>query len=150
MTYSTLRSGRGLNRKTALKPGAPPKRKTRLKPVSAKRLAARPEHDAIRQRVFERDGGCVLLSLVPGHVCAGPPTVHHKAKSGQGGRYVESNLVQVCAIGNGVWLETHRAEAEALGLHVPGWKYRSGGAANTPDGAAGRATDLAQEQGTNG
>lgn len=55
----------------------------------------------IRQRVFERDGGCFLAVLDPTHRCLGPLTPHHRRKAGAGGAYTEANLVTICQYGNG-------------------------------------------------
>lgn len=87
-----------------------------LPKMSEKVRADQPRRRKVREAVYERDGGCVLLRISTDHDCMGSPlTPHHIRKASQGGPYDESNLVSICAIGNS-WLEIDRPAARALGL----------------------------------
>lgn len=90
------------------------------KPASDKTVAARPEHDIIREAVFRRDRGCRLSGVPDAGRCSGPPTPHHVLKASQGGEYTMENLVELCAAHN-TRLESDAALAkvgEARGIVV--------------------------------
>ena len=72
----------------------------RSKPLAREsrgRRAERPQRDAVRAAVLERDGHRCRLRALYGWACMGPPTVHHIRKEGQGGAYAADNLVCLCA-----------------------------------------------------
>lgn len=64
-------------------------------------------------------GAVCLLSFGgrPWGGCFGPLTPHHLRKAGQGGPYLRSNLVPLCAHHNDE-VENRPDDAEALGLNV--------------------------------
>lgn len=70
----------------------------------------------IRDRVIRRDRRC-LLDHLEWHRCFGPLTVHHLKKRSQGGDWTPSNLVTLCAGGNG-WVEDQPRKARGLGLVI--------------------------------
>ena len=83
-------------------------KRSRLRPFSVKKAALNATKAPIREAVFRRDGGCVLQPMawrtsMP--ECFGGPTPHHLRKEKQGGEYVESNLVTLCA-GHNDWVES--------------------------------------------
>ena len=112
---TALKRGKAIERRTPLRSKKPPNS------MSARTRARIPERQAVRARVFERDGGCVLRRLDPSHRCMGALTFQHVKKASQGGEYSEDNGVALCWWANAIWVEQNRAEAEALGLHKPGW-----------------------------
>lgn len=123
-----MRPGVGVVKRSPMqRPSKPLKRRTPLRshkspiPMSARTKARIPERQRVRARVFERDGGCVLRRLDPSHRCMGGLTFQHVKKASQGGEYSEENGVALCWYANSIWVEQNRAEAEALGLHKPGW-----------------------------
>lgn len=92
-----------------------------MRAVSAKRRRATAARRVIRERVFARDGGCVLQPIsgpyAPPGPCQGPLTPHHLLKASQGGPYTEENLVTLCSLHN-TWVEDAPAEARTLGLVI--------------------------------
>ena len=97
------------------------KRGGRLSPTSKKRLEELKERPAIRQRVFERDGGCVVRTNPLWGPCWGGLTPHHRLKASQGGEFTEENLVTLCAFHNGM-VEDAPNLAYASGLVVKSWE----------------------------
>jgi hypothetical protein len=85
------------------------------------------ERSIVREAVFARDQVCRLKTtlgaqpIVPRGFgqCRGPLTPHHLRKAGQGGPYVMSNLLGLCAYHNDRVEELPRADMVALGLVVP-------------------------------
>lgn len=85
---------------------------------SAKKQAARPAEVAVRDRVFDRDGGCVMRTVFIGRTpCGGPLTPHHLRKSSAGGTWDDDNVVACCAVHNG-WIEDDPPTARGIGLVV--------------------------------
>lgn len=84
----------------------------RSKRLSGNEQARRRE---VRERVFARDRGCLLASVLVGRPCSGIPTVHHLHKASAGGGYSLDNLVWLCASMN-LWVEDNPDRAWALGL----------------------------------
>lgn len=58
--------------------------------------------EAVREAVYERDGGCLLAHHSP---CHGSLTPHHRRKASQGGAYTVENVAALC-----VW---HNDQLEA-------------------------------------
>jgi hypothetical protein len=110
--------------RTFFKQPAKPKPKWRkpMRQVSERRMSEAESRYQVRQRVFERDGGCVLFGEPGVGPCSGRDTVHHIVKEGQGGSYDESNLLTLCWHHNTVWVEDNPAEAEARGLVKHWWE----------------------------
>jgi hypothetical protein len=82
-----------------------------VRQVSRKRQAEldNPARGAVRDRVFARDGSCLLRRWAGIPPCIGNPfTPHHLRKAAQGGPYNELNLVTLCA-GHNDWVETSEA-----------------------------------------
>lgn len=86
----------------------------RLPALSSRRRKEKPERDAVRAALFQRDGYCRLLTR-PEHSCSGPLTPHHLRKASAGGPYSLTNLVAVCAGGN-TDIEDHPWWAWEIGL----------------------------------
>jgi hypothetical protein len=102
-----LRSGKGLAR------GSSQLRRTgALRPVSDRRAADRAANAAVRNRVFARDGGCLLAGRPDAGRCVGRLTFHHLRKAGQGGPYTARNGVALCA-GHNDWIETAQGQGPA-------------------------------------
>lgn len=99
-------------------------KRSRIKPVSARRLADADQRALTRQAVFDRDGRCRLAGSTYGP-CIGPLTPHHLRKEGQGGEYVMSNLLTLCAGHNDRIESLPRADMVASGLVVPGRYYQA-------------------------
>lgn len=79
-----------------------------LRMMSDKKRAEVAEHDAVRMRVFHRDGyRCRLAGVDGAGACFGPLTPHHVLKAAQGGAYDDANLVTLCSSHN------DRLEADA-------------------------------------
>jgi hypothetical protein len=74
----------------------PMKRAGRLSRTSKKRARDLRKRPAIRQAVFERDGGCLAQGVEGLGACFGGLTPHHVLKEGQGGEYTEDNLISLC------------------------------------------------------
>ncbi len=89
-------------------------KRTRLASASPKTIAARPSRAAVRQEVFERDGGCRLFGRVYAP-CFGPPTPHHLRKASDSGRYTTANLICLCSHHNEE-VERFPAWANEVGL----------------------------------
>jgi 5-methylcytosine-specific restriction endonuclease McrA len=89
--------------------------------------AEKRERDAIRDRVFRRDGRCVIADLPNAGDCYGLATPHHRRKASQGGSYTEANLVTCCAHHNDqLEADADLAAAARAAGHVvrrgdPGW-----------------------------
>jgi hypothetical protein len=99
-----------------------------MRQVSAKRDAMSDARTVVRQVVFDRDRWCLLrnglrpiLAVAESAVvvpdCWGKPTPHHLRKAGQGGPYIECNLVRLC-VGHNQWVETVRPWARLVGLEM--------------------------------
>lgn len=99
---------------------AKPKWRKPLPAKSERRYSENEYRAAIRQQVFDRDGGCVMHGEGWGE-CAGPDTPHHLKKASAGGSYTLTNLVTLCARHN-VMVEDKPAEAEARGLVIHPWE----------------------------
>lgn len=112
MTWSRLERRTPLTGKTRLERRTPlrvpvvnGRRWSTLRARSPKKEAARTDEHEIRQRVFRRDGGCLLRAGGPyDHLktdavpsCFGPLTPHHRRKSGRGGAYSMANICCLCA-----------------------------------------------------
>jgi hypothetical protein len=94
--------------------------------MSDKRAADLERRKAVREAVYERDGGCLLreetdlgrqareLGWLP---CFGDLTPHHLHKASAMGPYTEENIVALCAHHNH-YVELHHTEAQILGLEV--------------------------------
>jgi hypothetical protein len=103
----------------------PPRKKgIRSKPIrySDPRLDAVARYDleareAVRELVFTRDRHCLLRGGAAGRCFGALYTPHHLWKGGQGGPYVASNLVTLCAWHND-WVELEPDTAKAWGLVV--------------------------------
>jgi hypothetical protein len=100
-----------------------PLRSRRPAAVSRDTTSGRTDHerDIVRGAVFERDGSCRLAGAAPvfGRCGGKPRTPHHLRKAGQGGPYVMSNLLTLCARHNDRIEELDRADMVAAGLVVP-------------------------------
>jgi hypothetical protein len=118
-----------------------PLRRTGIRPMSQERADDAVRRQQVREQLFARDGGCLLIPLqgrpvvaVPrGHMeeatppdglrivkvpfCHGPDTPHHLIKAWKGGSYTLPNLVTLCA-GHNVWVEDEPDAARPLGLCV--------------------------------
>jgi len=93
-------------------------RRRHLTAVSADRKAEREAAEPVVQAVYSRDGHeCVLAQHDNRELCMGRLTPHHLRKAGQGGQWLPSNLVTLCARHNG-WVEDHPHMAHALGLVI--------------------------------
>lgn len=88
-----------------------------MRRVSKKRLKEIRTHARIRQRVFDRDGGCVVAGIWD--QCFGPLTPHHLLKASQGGGYTEENLTTLCAHHNSM-VEDHPGKAAGFNLIISG------------------------------
>lgn len=100
-----------------MRSGGPLTRGTPLRAVSAKRKRERPSggvDPVLRQRVFDRDGGCLGRYLLDGR-CWGEPAPHHVWRKGQGGPDRLENLVTLCQLHHG-WVHGHINDSRALGL----------------------------------
>jgi len=95
-------------KRSPMPPRSKPMKRVAMK---ADRKGLTDEQRAIRQAVFDRDGGCIVHRPR----CTGRATVHHLVKAGQGGLYRQENLVTLCVTMN-EWVEDHPDEAWALGL----------------------------------
>jgi 5-methylcytosine-specific restriction endonuclease McrA len=99
---------------------AKPKWRKPIKVKSERRYSENEYRAAIRQQVFDRDGGCLLASEDAGE-CAGPDTPHHLLKASAGGPYTLDNLVTLCARHN-TWVEDNPEHARRLGMVRRGWE----------------------------
>jgi 5-methylcytosine-specific restriction endonuclease McrA len=106
------------------------KRKGRLSPTSKKRVRELRNRPAVRRRVFERDGGCVLSPYGPLNPdgqhwgpCLGELTPHHLRKASQGGAFTEENLRTLCATHNDM-VEDFPAAAARIGLVIKSWEAK--------------------------
>lgn len=95
-------------KRTALQRTPMSRQRTPIRQRSAKTIAAAPEHDIVRERVFARDRFCQVHHRGYGAYavgrCSGPLTPHHRRKASDTGGYTLENLVAVCA-GHNVALE---------------------------------------------
>lgn len=98
------------------------KRGGKLSPSSKSRIDELAGRRAIREQVFERDGGCVMRDGRWGK-CFGEPTFHHLLKASQGGKYTVENGICLC-VGHNCKVEDEPAAAYALGLVVKSWEVR--------------------------
>lgn len=91
-----------------------------MRRMSKKRRALLPERQIIRGQVFQRDDYRCRLLEIPGHVCNGHLTPHHRLKASQGGAYTLANLVTACSFGNCLLEDdaVFAAKAHLLGLVV--------------------------------
>lgn len=104
-----------LQRHTRLKRGLKPMRYR-----SAKTAAERADAQAVIDKVYARDGGCLLAGHDDDPVvgpCRGVLTPHHLRKDGQGGAWSPGNIVTLCA-GHNSWVEDHPVEAWTRGLVI--------------------------------
>lgn len=117
-----------LKRRTALNRGTSQLKRSRLNPVSSKRKGEQTARANVCAAVVERDGHCVGVELVPGHVCGSPdpsrpPLEVHEViprSAWPAGYLVEANCLLVCQALHD-WIGLHPADAAALGLH--GWSW---------------------------
>lgn len=90
--------------------------------VSARRLAERPEREAVRVEVLRRDGGCRGRGILPGR-CGSPwrgrppLEVHEVVSRGRwaSGYLVAANCLTLCQVHHD-WVTTHPTEATEAGF----------------------------------
>ena len=99
------------------------KRGGKLSPSSKERVADLSARRIVRERVFARDGGCVVADKTMWGPCFGPLTVHHLLKASQGGKYTAKNLVTLCAYHNG-FVEDQPTMAWNEGLVIRSWEAK--------------------------
>ena len=94
-----------------------------IKPVSARRMSEQESRYHVRQRVFERDGGCVLFGE-PGVGPVRRPGHGASHREGRPGRPVHRGQLGdvVLAPHNTRWVEDNPHEAEARGLVRHWWE----------------------------
>lgn len=91
-------------------------KRTAIRTMSLRRRSEKPQRDAVREAVFERDGYACRLRVLPDHRCWGNLTAHHLRKASDLGRYVEANLIAVCVLGNAGTIEDDPTWAGLVGL----------------------------------
>ena len=94
-----------------------------LPALSTRRRQEKPQRDAVRAQVLERDGGCTAARLVPHVACGGPLDCHEviPRSAWAAGYLVESNTRMVCRRHHS-WIGDHVADAHAAGLHGFSWE----------------------------
>lgn len=79
---------------------------------------------AVKQRVYERDGGCCIFCGAPGD-----PWCHYIGRA-QGGRGIEENILTMCAEHHRAFDQGNQAQRmvlkslarDYLKAHYPGWR----------------------------
>lgn len=117
---------KGLERHVELRHRPSIARRTgRLPATSAKTRREADKRRAVTLAVFERDGFACRATDLDFGPCFGPLTPHHLKKASQGGRFVPSNLLTLCAAHNDR-VEDQPARARALGLVTYSWEEADG------------------------
>lgn len=105
-----------IRRRSPLKRGVPLVRKTPLRQRSKKRRAEERERADLRARVIERDGGCVVASMIAFARCAGPLDVDEIVSRGRGGSYLDDANTQTLCRRHHEAKHSHTHAASILGL----------------------------------
>ena len=92
--------------------------------VSSRRKREKPQRDAVRAAVLERDGyECQAAGLVLHVACWGPLDVHEPIprSAWPGVHLLPDRATSICR-GHHCWVDANPAEAHALGLHGYSWE----------------------------